>query len=542
MTQASDHALASETTSFQQELATRFLSRVVSRPGAHWEGDVHHLVTRPLMPFRIQWKQVRAVLAQDFLVLIDLSGSRVEFCECVAAITDVAVDTESEGDGQAAGPPSRGPSRPRPNTQRGRNGDTPRSATRQSPFGALRITFRADARKKELLFWSKDSCRLAEALADARSHLGVSGEFPRRFVPVEWMKHWVSQRIRSSSNAAEVQIVPCQEECPRERMTAGLQAIVLIWGVMRKAKLWEALRTLRRWALLVKMRETATANARRLGACAQRAAGQVALAEAFQHWRHLAGSPPTRDGVAVREVQCFQDPLAFDADALAQELVEEWEPLWAYRAVVLQRSLQPIVRLALAVPLECLHTTAATVRSCAGGGTAVGGVAAATAASVAFTLSMAHCRCLVLVVKRCIRHRLGDAWRVWVCAGEQLGVAEALDALDAQLDGAAEELVAENESSAQLLGARRLACALRRSMAWWARVALLHLQAFAALEAPASGLASFGVANAEQVHDSITELSIDMPRVSRRDSREASIFSFSPRPVGPSPSQSESEQ
>lgn len=317
-------------------------------------------------------------------------------------------------------------------------------------------------REKVLVLWSLKPERWAEALADARAHLSVTKASFRQFVPLEHVRSWVADTLWGSVVQAEAAVLAAGQQRRREQAAAGFRAVALFLRAAQRVRLYCALLAMRRRVVLARTQE---GLAGRLHSWATRRSGRAVLVEYFSCWRR-AVHPPARNASRA----CGHVPAA---EALAHALVEGWRPFWAQRAALLCWALRPALRLALQAPLLRLREAAEHRRA---RGDAIPTVVLARGLTPVDAVSAACCQCLVVVLRHCIQRRLGAVWRELACAGARLGLAEALDVLQPQLEEDTEETVMRYESAARLHGARRIGGALRHARARSLRGVLFQLE------------------------------------------------------------------
>lgn len=454
-----------------QQLARRFLFNGALWPNECCEGDVRRLVQRSYVPFGHQWRIARAVLAQDYFLLFGSDGSQVELCICVLSITDVAVDAEPTESAEI--PLHRGNSWPGP-TPRCVSciGDTPRikNPAKSLPPRRLRIVFLTGNREKELVLQSDECQCWASALDEARAQLRANGFRFRQFIPMQRLRSWLEDALSDVGVSAEAR-TSGGGPSRLERLAAGLGALAAFMRSAHGADLQRALSLLRCMTVLARKQKDVAA---RLGLHATRLAAQAALTEAFTCWRDAGGLSQR----CVCNTGCTRSFQPSCAEALAQALEEEWRPVWALRAAVLEQALGHVIRQALATSLHRFRDAALVVPAIArGSGIAASGldVLASQAMASAAPDVAASCRCLVITLRQCVRSRTGSAWRMLVCATSRHRVSETLNALESRLEEKSEELVTACESSARHHGLRRLCSAVRRVVDWQLRISLLEL-------------------------------------------------------------------
>lgn len=270
-----------------------------------------------------------------------------------------------------------------------------------------------------MLLWAAASHQWAESLAEARACRCAGDPIFRSFVPREDLRSWITQAAdaaaRTGSGSAAANHIY------RGSLAVGFSVMTLLVKSSRESALQNSFFALKLQSCRARFRETASTE---LAACLARIVRRVVVSEALASWRCLLIATPS---------QCHGS----SADTLAQSLVEAWEPLWASRAILLQRALRQVVRASVAAPLRRLRYAAPVSGSAFGRAVGAPGKTELPLPNDPAT-THACCRGLVLVMRRCIKHRLGIAWRRLACRGARIGLAAVLDTIDLQLNGVEE--------------------------------------------------------------------------------------------------------
>eukprot|EP00929_Paragymnodinium_shiwhaense_P112811 TRINITY_DN81081_c0_g1_i1.p1 TRINITY_DN81081_c0_g1~~TRINITY_DN81081_c0_g1_i1.p1 ORF type:complete len:666 (+),score=146.66 TRINITY_DN81081_c0_g1_i1:134-2131(+) len=382
------------------------------------------------------------------------------------------------------------------------------------PNGTIRIIFKKGPKRKELLIFSDEAALWCQVLASARTAsqkttpattmLGATnaaallnghakngraplekslefGEIPPmpgefqtladataaaekrwrlavQLVVARWQASPAGQKAQYLHGPARGVLVALQSggDTSRRRRRGGDMGLHLVasllemWG--HAAARRNARGALQKWRKRTQALAVKEAAAGRLAASLQRLGGQAR--DALVVWRsHALDAPKTPLPPLLPEGE---------AEALAQALVDTWEPLLAPRALLLRRALQPLARARVREPLCALSAAggAAVLADChhADASPEKCAVLSGDDAVVA-----GGCRVLAALLDRLIRRQLGSAWRLFIWSCLQVRVASALDALQQAPSGPPTAAVDRFEDSSRCQAAQRLTSSLARA-------------------------------------------------------------------------------
>lgn len=432
MTTVPGHVFDAYGSVLMQECVRNFLNREDLQCVSPFQGEVRRFRPRTYMPLFAHWKSAWAALAQDYFVLLSFTSDRAEVCICISSITDVRIQEDAgiaeENDydvgsgvssssavelsccwspGVASSPGSYSAAASPGLRGRGHR----RNAGRSPPLGTFRITYLAGSRQKHVLLGAENNREWARTIANALVSRRMGEPIFRSFVLIEDLRSWAEQAAVSRALSGSGSIV--ENRASQANLACVLSTVTLLMKSLQESAKHRAFLAMKYQARRARLQDSA---ATRIESCLARIFKRVAFSKVLASWHRLR---PRTAGCS-----CAHHRSA--PEALAQALVEAWDPLWASRVILLQRALQRLVRAAIQAPWRRLCAQVALRPALTIG---------MTEESASRASASACCHCLVLVIQRSIKRRLGHSLRILACAGAQKGMAEALEALELSFVG-----------------------------------------------------------------------------------------------------------